>query len=251
MSNHLHLVIANQPTAVTAWSDQEIAERWVRIFPPKRAKDAPAKVSRLLERPEYLAVLRGRLSNLSWCMLTLQEPIAKRANTEDGVKGRFFEGRFKSQILLSQNAILAAMAYVDLNPVRAKIVGSLGKSKNTGIKLRMRKLAKNQSLASEFLAPIAGLATFQLPKLSEAEYIEFVDQTGRVLHPGKRGVIGAHEPPALRKLGLDMQHWTMKVKGIGSGYWRAVGTAEELIEKAAEIGQNWLCGVGFARFLKS
>ena len=62
-------------------------------------------------------------------------------------------------------------------------------------------------------------------------------------HPGKRGVIGAHEPPALRKLGLDTHHWTMKVKGIGSGYWRAVGTAEELIEKAAEIGQKWLCGV--------
>jgi len=45
-----------------------------------------------------------------------------------------------------------------------------------------------------------------------------------------------------------MSHWTMQVKGIGSGYWRAVGTAEELIEKAAEIVQNWLCGVGFARF---
>ena len=251
MSNHLHLVIANQPAAVTAWSDLEIAERWVRVFPPKRAKDAPAKIVRLLEQPEYLKVLRGRLSNLSWFMKTLQEPIAKRANAEDGVKGRFFEGRFKSQILLSQNAILAAMCYVDLNPVRAKIVGSLGKSKSTGIKLRMRKLAKNQPLAGEFLAPIAGLATFQLPKLSEAEYIEFVDQTGRIMHPGKRGVIGAHEPPALRKLGLDMQHWTMKVKGIGSGYWRAVGTAEELIEKATEIGQNWLCGIGFARFLKS
>ena len=164
MSNHLHLVIANQPASVTAWSDQEIAERWVRISPPKRVKYAPAKVSRLLERPEYLAMLRGRLSNLSWCMLTLQEPIAKRANTEVGVKGRFFEGRFKSQILLSQNAILAAMAYVDLNPVRAKIVGSLGKSKNTGIKLRMKKLAKHQSLAGEFLAPIVGLATFQLPE---------------------------------------------------------------------------------------
>ncbi len=251
MSNHLHLVIANQPAAVTAWSDLEIAERWIRIFPPKYAKDAPAKIMALLEKPEYMKVLRGRLSNLSWFMKTLQEPIAKRANAEDGVKGRFFEGRFKSQILLSQNAILAAMAYVDLNPVRAKIGGSLGKSKNTGIKLRMKRIAKNQTLASNFLAPIAGLVTFQLPKLSEAEYIEFVDQTGRIMHPGKRGVIGALEPPALRKLGLDMQHWTMKVKGIGSGYWRAVGTVEELMEKAAEIGQNWLCGVGLARFLNN
>ena len=82
----------------------------------------------------------------------------------------------------------------------------------------------------------------------EAEYIEFVDQTGRILHSGKRGMIGAHEPPALRKLGPDMNHWTMQVKGIGSGYWRAVGTAEELIEKAAEIPRTWLCGIGFARF---
>jgi len=156
--------------------------------------------------------------------------------------------RFKSQILLSQNAIIAAMAYVDLNPVRAKMVGSLVKSKNTGIKLRIKKIAKNQPLAHELLAPIAGLTTFQLPKLSAAEYIEFVDQTGRIMHPGKRGMIGAHEPPALRKLGLDMRHWTMQVKGIGSGYWRAVGTAEELMEKAAAIPRTWLCGVGFARF---
>ncbi len=120
------------------------------------------------------------------------------------------------------------MACVDLTPVRAKMVGILGKSKNTGIKLRMKKIAKNQTLAGNFLAPIAGMAIFQLPKLSEAEYIEFVDQTARILHPGKRGVIGAYEPPALRKLGLDMQHWTMKVKGIGSGYWRAVGLAEKI-----------------------
>ena len=96
-------------------------------------------------------------------MKTLQGSIAKRANAEDGVKGRFFEGRFKSQILLSQNAILAAMAYVDLNPVRAKMVGNLGKSKNTGIKLRMKKISKNQTFPHELLASIAGLATFQLP----------------------------------------------------------------------------------------
>ncbi len=120
-------------------------------------------------------------------------------------------------------------------------------SKNTGIKLRMKKISKNQTFAHEPLAPIAGLATFQLPKFSEAEYIDFVDQTGRIMHPGKRGMIGAHEPPALRKLGLDMNHWTMQVKGIGSGYWRAVGAAEELIEKAVEIPRTWLCGIGFAR----
>jgi len=42
----------------------------------------------------------------------------------------------------------------------------------------------------------------------------------------------------------------MPVKEIRSGCSRAFGKAEELIEKAAVIGQNWLCGVGFARFFK-
>jgi len=62
-----------------------------------------------------------------------------------------------------------------------------------------------------------------------------VGKTGRILRLGKRGMIGAHEPPTLRKLRLDMSHWTMQAKGIGSGYWRATRTAEELIEKAAEV----------------
>ncbi len=88
------------------------------------------------------------------------------------------------------------------------------------------------------------LAAFQLPGRKRMPDFGSADKTGCAMHTD---VIGA-QSPALRKLGLDMSHWTMKVKGIGSGYWRAVGTAEELIEKAAEIPRTWLCGVGFARF---
>jgi len=39
------------------------------------------------------------------------------------------------------------------------------------------------------------------------------------------------------------------VKGIGSGYWRVVGEIEELIDKAKEISQRTLFGIGFARIL--
>jgi len=42
----------------------------------------------------------------------------------------------------------------------------------------------------------------------------------------------------------------VQVKGIGTGYWRALGTAEELIGKAAEIRQNWLFGVGFCEIFE-
>jgi len=56
------------------------------------------------------------------------------------------------------------------------------------------------------------LTTFQLPKISEAGCIDFVDKTGGILDPGKRCVIGAHEPPALHKLALVTQDWAMQCR---------------------------------------
>jgi hypothetical protein len=76
-----------------------------------------------------------------------------------------------------------------------------------------------------------------------------VDFTGRQLHGGKKGKIDAKEPRALTKLGLDTNHWTTRVKGIGSDYWRVVGEVEELIDKAKEMAQRTLFGTGFARIL--
>ena len=57
------------------------------------------------------------------------------------------------------------------------------------------------------------------------------------------------EPRALTKLGLDPNHWTSKVKGIGKSYWRLVAEVEDLIELAAQWQQRTVYGVGFARRL--
>jgi hypothetical protein len=69
-----------------------------------------------------------------------------------------------------------------------------------------------------------------MPAITEADYIELVDFTGRQWHAGKKGTIEPSEPRALTKLGLDKHHWTNRIRGIGSGYWRVVGEVDELIE---------------------
>jgi hypothetical protein len=68
---------------------------------------------------------------------------------------------------------------------------------------------------------------------------------------GKRGKIDACEPKALTKLGLYKNHWAMRVKGIGLGYWLVVGELDDLVDKAKELGQRTMFGTGFARFLKA
>ena len=73
----------------------------------------------LLEDPCKLAIARKSLGCLSSFMKFLKQPIAKRANLGDGRTGHFFEGRFYSRALIDDDAVLAAMAYVDLNPLRA------------------------------------------------------------------------------------------------------------------------------------
>jgi len=145
-------------------------------------------------------------------MKSLSEPIARRANAEDKVKGRFWEGRFKCQLLISEKSILAAMTYVDLNPVRADIAKGVSTLSYTSVKMRHDEICKRKACALQNLAPLAGVRSFNVPPMTQAEYIALVDYTGRELHQGKRGVIKADEPKALRRLGLDKDHWTTKVK---------------------------------------
>jgi hypothetical protein len=135
--------------------------------------------------------------------------------------------------------------------VRAAIAKGVSSSNYTSVKYRNEKIRADIAVAAHAIAPVAGIKSTNVPAMTEADYIELVDFTGREMHLGKRGKIADNEPKALTRLGLDKNHWTMRVKGIGSGYWRVVGELEELVEKAAEFKQRTLFGIGFATLLKN
>ena len=203
MSNHLHSVVHMSPETSNNWSAEQVAARWLKLSPAHTAELRAQKAAAIVNNPTTVTEYRSRLTNLSWLMKSLSEPIARRANAEDKVTGRFWKGRFKCQALLSEKSILAAMTYVDLNPVRANVADGISTSRYTSIKVRHLEILRGQTKASEPLMPLIGVQSFNVPTLTSAEYIDLVDFTGREVHAGKRGKIEASEPRALRKLGLD------------------------------------------------
>ena len=250
MSNHVHLVVYLDPLAVDRWSAGEVAERWLRLFPVRDNGEVDIDACHLRTQviamdAERVACYRNRLSSLSWFMRCLSEPIARRANREDGCTGRFWEGRYKCQALLDDAAVLTCMTYVDLNPVRAGMAEDLTTSNHTTIQRRLG--AATEASDTSTLSPIASSVPNPTLPISAAEYIELVDWTGRIAHPGKRGKIIAQTPTALRRLALPERDWQFQVLGIESRYWRAVGTVDALLSKAIDMGQCWLKGCGALR----
>ena len=247
MSNHLHVVVQVLPDVATQWTDDEVADRWIRLF-PKAEQEAALRVQALLANPERVALLRSRLCDLSWFMRCLSEPIARRANAEDHCKGRFWEGRFKCQALLDESAVLAAMAYVDLNPVRAALCETLEESAHTSARRRLAQIDTNTH-TGEVIAPIAGVGRQCVVGITAIDYLQLLDWTGRQVYPNKRGKLSGPPPRALQGLGHDAVQWPRNVLAVGSDFHRAVGAAESLIAKASAMGQRWLQGIGAARRL--
>jgi REP element-mobilizing transposase RayT len=147
MSNHYHLVLRIDDDRAKGWSKEEVLRRWTQLFDgPKLVQTRLSDQAETLDDAslarvdEWAETYRARLMDISWFMRVLNETIARQANAEDKVTGRFWEGRFKSQALLDEQAILTAMAYVDLNPIRAKIAETPEASVHTSVAERMAEL---------------------------------------------------------------------------------------------------------------
>lgn len=159
LSNHLHIVVRTRPDVTQTWSDYDIALRWLRIFPGRRIDEQLAEpttndVQTLANNKERIQSIRIRLSDPSWFMKALCEPIARMANKQDEVTGHFWEGRFKAQAITDEAGLLACSMYVDLNPVRAAMAKSPEDSTHTSAydRIHAQQGAMIPSAAAELVA---------------------------------------------------------------------------------------------------
>ena len=235
MSNHYHVVLNVRSDLALAWSDKEVVERWHQLFygtstSQNFALGAALSEAELVMLNKDIALWRQRLMDISWFMRIVNESIARRANGEDECTGRFWEGRFKSQALLDEKALLSCMAYVDLNPIRAKVASAPESSDYTCVQQRI--LARqNLGTLTNTIETFVGTQPEEIGIPFELdEYLALVDWTGRILKMDKRGAIDAKLPPILEKLRIAPTAWETLTSSFEQHFSHWVG-AEHIVQK--------------------
>ena len=235
MNNHTHVVLCVDKALADNWDNYEVLRRYHKLhrgtlLTQKFMNGDTLSQGELITFDETIETYRQRLYDISWFMRDLNEHIAREANKEDGCTGRFWEGRFKSQALLDESAVLACMAYVDLNPIRAKIEKTPETSKYTSINKRIHA-AKNQQSQPSVLMPFVGNSREEMPKgiaYSLKDYCELVDTTGRCIRDDKAGHIDNTQNPILQRLGLDSAQWLTLTTEFEKHFCYAAG-AEQMM----------------------
>jgi len=222
MSNHYHVILRINADQAASWSVDEVLRRWCHLFAGKpivqRYLANPAMhAAELAKVNEFVELYRSRLGDLSWFMRCLNEAIARMANEQDKCTGRFWEGRFKSQALLDEAALIACMAYVDLNPIRAGMADTPEESEYTSIQQRIAAVRSTEQTSTAPQAEPEDLSEV-IPKLMGfsgrldddhglpcdlKDYLELVDWSGRAIHPNKLGRIADHQPKILQRLQIE------------------------------------------------
>jgi len=184
MDNHIHSVIHANLKLAKSLSNIDVLKRWSRIgkIPLLCQVYLDSRWREMLSEGQLALVLeqvseyRRKLTDISTFMSRLNSYIAHRANKEDGRKGHFWEGRFKSQALLDADAVLACMAYVDLNPLRVAKTRELNKSPHTSIKKRLLLSSdKKSTFIKPFRSNLINECETIVDKVTLSDYLSYIE----------------------------------------------------------------------------
>lgn len=269
MDNHLHLLLRLDLDVAIAWSDNEVVERWFKLYPPRGTDRKPLPAAKLKELvakrlgdAKWIAQTRDRLGSLSWFMKCLKEPLSRMVNKAEKCTGAFFEGRFKSIAVLDEEALMSVCAYIDLNPVAAGIASTPEASEHTSVKARVDhvqefgrvadlQVAKQGSVAASkaskkledalWLIPIEdrrGVDSRRegmLDGFTLGNYLMLVEYTGRLLRDGKASIT-AEVSDILTRLGSSAEVWQTRMQRLRGDrlLGRFISASRQLLQATAE-----------------
>lgn len=230
MSNHVHVVLCVNKSAALSWPIDTVLRQWHKMHKGTLLTQKYMK-GELLSDSEFDAVkttaevYRKRLFDISWFMRNLNEFIARKANEEDNCTGRFWEGRFRSQALLNEKALLSCMAYVDLNPIRAKAATSIQNSYHTSIYTRLSSNALNNK-------PIKGLMPFKSQRISKNHrcvnftlnnYRELLDNSIKLLLDDSKETTTQQSDGDIKLIGIGKAQWIKVINDFENAFSFAAG----------------------------
>jgi putative transposase len=266
MNNHYHLVLFFNPKRVKKLSDQQIAELVLAldVKSPQRSdwdeKTRKRWLEQFVKNKEEVRKWRSNLSDPSKFMAYFDEVIARNFNKLDKCKGHFWQDRFHSLKLEDRAAVMMAMSYVDLNPVRAGASMDLIRSHHTAISHRIRancagELSAEMDRALEPRAVELNKSLCPMEELFEeiewpvlpvglGEYVEMLDDMGRLLKEGK-GSLKEETAETLRQMGLNPESWEM-IMNLEKNFRNRVGSREALESEARDHERSHYQGISKA-----
>jgi hypothetical protein len=142
------------------------------------------------------------------------------------------------------------MAYVDLNPIRAKMDTTPETSKHTSIQNRIHSLIKGEQPKN--LMRFVGNHRQDMPKgiaYSLIDYCELVDCTGRCIRDDKAGYIVQQHSPILERLNINVEQWLTLTTEFEKHFSTAVGSEHMLQQFKQNTDHRRIRGMAKARAL--
>jgi REP element-mobilizing transposase RayT len=125
MSNHFHVLLEVGRRPEQRPDDEELLRRIARIHGERSAARVRTEMACWpdQQKEEWRQSLLGQMWDVSTYMKHLKQRFTQWYNRRAARKGTLWEERFKSLMVQGQRGALAKVAaYIDLNPIRARIV---------------------------------------------------------------------------------------------------------------------------------
>jgi REP element-mobilizing transposase RayT len=262
MSNHVHVILRVDQHSARQWDTKKTLIQWHKmhrgtLLTQKYLKGIELTDSEHKTVASTAKIYRERLQSISWFMRNLNEFIARKANKEDECTGRFWEGRFKSQALLDERALLACMAYVDLNPFRAGIATSLYDLSHTSVLVRLKaalnkgkkqqwktkglvKFKESEGIEGEKTIPFSFDSYLSLLKRN-MEFITSSDTTHK-----KASLCHSGLP---EQMGFRADTWDTACKTIETSFSFVIGSSESMLRFKKSTKRKRMVGMTPAKML--